>query len=116
LVVTCFEPDAPPGRGFWHWGLVGLPAGTTELPTGAGSPGGALPEGAFHVRCDFGDSSYGGAAPPAGDIPHRYVFAVHAVDTDDLGLNPSVSPAVVGFNLAFRTLARAVLRASFRVE
>lgn len=114
FVVTCFDPDAPTGSGFWHWVLVGLPADTTELPAGAGAPG-KLPAGAFHVRNDYGEQSYGGSAPPAGDIPHRYVFAVHAIDTDDLGLNPSVSPAVVGFNLAFHTLARAVLRTTYQV-
>ncbi len=114
FVVTCFDPDAPTGSGFWHWVLVGLPAGTTELPTGAGTPG-DLPAGAFHVRNDFGTAAYGGAAPPAGDVVHRYVFAVHALDTDDLGLDPSVSPAYVGFNLAFHTLARAVLRATYQI-
>ncbi|OLB64641.1 MAG: PEBP family protein [Actinobacteria bacterium 13_2_20CM_2_72_6] len=114
FVVTCFDPDAPTGSGFWHWVLVGLPAGTTELPTGAGAPG-DLPPGAFHVRNDYGPAAYGGAAPPAGDITHRYVFTVHAVDTE-LDLDPSVSPAVVGFNLAFHTLARAVLRATYRVD
>ena len=115
FVVTCFDPDAPTGSGFWHWVLVGLPAGTVELPTGAGTPGGDLPKGAYHVRNDYGPAAYGGAAPPAGDIPHRYVFTVHAVDTE-LDLDPSVSPAVVGFNLAFHTLARAVLRATFQVS
>jgi Raf kinase inhibitor-like YbhB/YbcL family protein len=115
FVVTCFDPDAPTGSGFWHWVLVGLPADVTELPTGAGSPGGQLPAGAFHVRNDYGENAYGGAAPPAGDFHHRYVFAVHAIDTDDLGLNPSVSPAYVGFNLAFHTLARATLRPTFQI-
>jgi Raf kinase inhibitor-like YbhB/YbcL family protein len=113
FAVTCFDPDAPTGSGFWHWVLVGVPAGTTELPSGAA---GSLPAGAFHVRNDYGQDGYGGAAPPAGDVPHRYVFAVHALDTDDLGLNPSATPAYVGFNLAFHTLARAVLRATYQVK
>jgi hypothetical protein len=39
---------------------------------------------------------------------------VHAVDTDDLGLDPTVSPAVVGFTLAFHTIARATLRATYQ--
>jgi hypothetical protein len=115
FVVTCYDPDAPTGSGFWHWVLVGLPAGTVELPAGAGAPG-ALPPRAFHVRNDYGTLAYGGAAPPAGDVVHRYVFAVHALDVEDLGLNDSVSPAYVGFNLAFHTLARGILRPTFQVS
>jgi hypothetical protein len=114
FVVTCFDPDAPTASGFWHWVLVGLPASVTELPRGAGASGGRLPGGAFHVRNDFGSLDYGGAAPPPGDRPHRYIFAVHAVDSDDLGLDPAASPAVVGFTLTFHVLARATLHATYR--
>jgi hypothetical protein len=53
--------------------------------------------------------SFGGAAPPKGDPPHRYVFAVHAVDTDKLGIDSSVTPAVAGFNLTFHTIGRGLL-------
>jgi Raf kinase inhibitor-like YbhB/YbcL family protein len=114
FVVTCFDPDAPTGSGFWHWVLAGLPAGTTELPRGAGTPG-QLPAGAFHVRTDFSTAAFGGAAPPAGDVVHRYIFAVHALDTDELPVDASASPAYVGFNLAFHTLARATLTATYQV-
>jgi len=37
------------------------------------------------------------------------VFAVHALDTDSLGIDSGVSPAVAGFNLRFHTIARALL-------
>ena len=112
FTVTCFDPDAPTHSGFWHWLLVNVPATVTELPSGAGS-GGELPEGAFHVRNDYGEKAWGGAAPPEGDPPHRYVFAVHALDVEKLDIDEDVSPAFVGFNLAFHTLARGVIRPLF---
>lgn len=114
FTVTVFDPDAPTGSGFWHWVLVDLPASVTQLQRGAGGEGGALPGRAFHVRNDFGEKAYGGAAPPPGDRAHRYVFAVHAVDADALGVGSDVAPAVVGFHLAFHTLARATLRPVYR--
>lgn len=114
FVVTCFDPDAPTPSGFWHWVLVGLPATVTELPAGAGSTE-RLDNGAFHVRNDFSTKSYGGAAPPKGDQVHRYYFVVHAIDIDALDVDSEVSPAVVSFNLAFHTLARAIITPTYQV-
>jgi Raf kinase inhibitor-like YbhB/YbcL family protein len=109
FVVTCFDPDAPTPSGFWHWVAVNLPASVTGLPTGAGADDSSLPGDAFHVRNDYGTRAFGGAAPPKGDQPHRYYFVVHAVDVDALDVDGDASPAVVSFNLAFHTLARAVI-------
>lgn len=116
FLVTCFDPDAPTESGFWHWLAVGLGASTTSLPRGAGSAGGAgLPSGAFHVRNDMGQDQYDGSAPPAGDRAHRYFFAVHALDTDDLGLSPEATPAMVAFTAGFHVIARGLIVPTFAV-
>ena len=112
FVVTCFDPDAPTGSGFWHWLQLGFSASTTEIPHGAGSTA-ALAADTFCVRNDFSEQGYGGAAPPPGDRTHRYIFAVHALDVEQLALDAAVSAAYVGFNLFFHTIARATLTATF---
>lgn len=105
FAITCYDPDAPTGSGFWHWTVANIPAGVTELAEGA-SPAG-LPGGAIEGRTDFGKPGFGGAAPPPGHGPHRYIFTVFAVDTERLEVTPEDSGAVFGFNLYFHTLARA---------
>ncbi|WP_353647578.1 YbhB/YbcL family Raf kinase inhibitor-like protein [Nakamurella sp. A5-74] len=116
-VVTCYDPDAPTPSGFWHWVAVNIPADVTALPAGAGESDESLSAaapGAFHVHNDYSRQAYDGAAPPEGDQVHRYFYVVHAVDIPALEVDGGTSPAVVSFNLAFHTLARAILVGSYQ--
>ncbi len=110
FALTVYDPDAPTGSGFWHWVMFNIPASTHSLPKDAGDPArGLVPAGAVEVRNDYGVAGYGGPCPPPGDKPHRYIFTVFAVDQAKLPIDGSVSPAVVGFNLHFHTIAKATL-------
>lgn len=114
FVVTCYDPDAPTGSGFWHWVVHGIPAATRHLPTGAGDESGTgLPDGAVQLRNDAGLARYLGAAPPSGHGPHRYVFTVTAIDTSPLDVDASTTPALLGFHVHVHALARATLTATW---
>ena len=97
--------------------MLNLPADTTELAADAGAEGGHnLPEGAFMVSADTGAKAWAGMAPPPGDRPHRYIFAVHALDTDDLGLDQSASATVAAFTMLFQTIGRGTLTGTYQVQ
>jgi Raf kinase inhibitor-like YbhB/YbcL family protein len=114
FTITCFDPDAPTPSGFWHWVLVDVPGDVRSLENGVGVEGGALPGNAFMCRNDAGSKAFMGAAPPAGDQVHRYYFVVHAVREPTLGVDPDATPAVVSFNLAFKTLGRAIIHGTYQ--
>src|SRR5271170_5279180 len=100
FVVTCYDPDAPTGSGWWHWVVINIPASTTSIPKNASdAKAKLLPEGALQTRTDFGAPGYGGPCPPKGDKPHHYHFTVFAVDVDKLDADENASAAFVGFNL-----------------
>ena len=114
FAVTCFDPDAPTGSGFWHWVVANIPADVSESPAGAGNGIGKLPAGALETRTDFGAPGWGGPCPPQGDHPHRYIFTVHAVGEESLPVAEETSAAVVGFMLHFNTLEKTTLMALYK--
>lgn len=110
FAVTCFDPDAPTGSGFWHWVVINIPPNVTSLDLGAGDPAsGKMPAGALEIRTDFSQPGYGGPCPPEGDHPHRYLFTIYAVGLDQLPVPPEASAAVCGFMLNFNTIEKASL-------
>lgn len=110
FAVTAYDPDAPTGSGLWHWAVINIPASVTELSTGAGDEyGSGLPKGALQLPNDLRLQRFIGAAPPAGHGPHRYYFVVHALDVENIGVDPNATPALLGFTMLSHTLGRAVL-------
>lgn len=114
LAVTCYDPDAPTTVGFVHWVLLNLPAGCRDLPEGAGEPG-RVPDGAVVGFTDWGESRYGGMAPPPGDEAHRYQFTVWALD-GPLDAAATTTYAKFRFLSNGHVLASATLTGRFGVD
>ena len=114
FALTVYDPDAPTGSGWWHWVVFNLPASVKQLPEGAGSADGkGLPPGSVQGRTDFGAPGFGGACPPAGDKPHRYVFSVYALKTDKLDVPADATAALVGFMINANKIGEAKFTARY---
>jgi Raf kinase inhibitor-like YbhB/YbcL family protein len=110
FALSMYDPDAPTGSGFWHWVAFNIPPDTTSVPKNAGDPkANLMPAGAVQSGNDTGMKGYFGPCPPKGDKPHHYHITVFAVDVDKLDADENTTPAVVGFNLHFHTLAKGEL-------
>ena len=108
FAVTVYDPDAPTGSGWWHWLIFNIPATVNQLSADAGNPAKNLaPKGSIQSVTDYGKPGFGGACPPKGDKPHRYVFTVYALKVEKLDLDSSASPAMVGYNCNQNALAKA---------
>jgi Raf kinase inhibitor-like YbhB/YbcL family protein len=113
LALTVYDPDAPSGSGWWHWTVVNIPPSATGIAEGAGSLEGKLPSGAVQGRNDFGAAGFGGACPPKGDRPHRYVFTLWALKSAKLDVDGNSSGALVGFQVRANAIGRATLTAKY---
>ncbi len=110
FAVTVYDPDAPTGSGWWHWVIFDIPASSHQLVSDAGNVlKDIAPKGVVQSVTDFGGFGFGGACPPKGDAPHQYIFTVHALDVETLGLDKNASAAKVGYYLSNHTLAKASL-------
>lgn len=124
FAIICHDPDVPtkhddvnqdgrevpadlPRTDFYHWILVDIPSGTTEVAEGSYSDG-VTPRGKagplaldgtrqgingftqmFASDRDMSGDYFGydGPCPPWNDaIPHRYIFTVYALDIAELPL------------------------------
>ncbi len=106
FALTVYDPDAPTGSGWWHWLVINIPLSTKEIQTNASATK-SLPKGAIETMTDFGSAKFGGACPPKGDKPHRYVFTVYALDVDKLKLTEKSDSALVGYMIQSHMIQKA---------
>jgi len=112
FAVTCYDPDAPTTVGFVHWVLFNIDPGTTKLDAGAGASG-KQPKGSVQGFTDWGESQYGGMAPPPGDDPHHYHFTVWALDTT-LDLDETTTYAKFNFMTRGHVLAKGTVTGLYK--
>ena len=110
FALTVYDPDAPTGSGWWHWIIFNIPSDVTELKTDAGNLLKKIaPAGSIQSVTDYGKPGFGGACPPIGDKPHRYLFTVFALDVAKLDLDEKAGSALVGYMLNSHAIAKASL-------
>ena len=96
LALVVEDPDADR---FLHWTVLGIP------PDTPGFDAGKAPRGTVQTENGFGDRGWGAPCPPEGDKPHRYVFALYALDAP-LGLGDDASADEVRNAIAHHAIAR----------
>jgi Raf kinase inhibitor-like YbhB/YbcL family protein len=158
LVLVMHDPDVPsrgddvnqegktvpadlPRVDFFHWTLVDIPAGVTELAAGQfssavttrGKAGPAIPgdplSGARHGLNDYtswfagdGDMSgdyfgYDGPCPPWNDaIAHRYIFTLYAIGQEQLTVTGKFTGTDVHNALQGHVLAQAAITGTYTLN
>jgi len=158
LVLVMHDPDVPsrgddvnqegktvpadlPRVDFFHWTLVDIPPGVSELAAGhfssavttRGKAGPAIPgdplSGARHGLNDYtswfagdGDMSgdyfgYDGPCPPWNDaIAHRYIFTLYAIDQEQLTVTGKFTGTDVRNALQGHVLGQAAITGTYTLN
>ncbi|MDO5671597.1 MAG: YbhB/YbcL family Raf kinase inhibitor-like protein [Actinomycetaceae bacterium] len=103
IAITCFDPNAPTGSGFWHWIVADLPPSTTSF--GPGDKGSDFPN-------DYGLLGYNGPCPPSGG-PHNYIFTVHALGIEKLGLPQGATHTFARFAIHTNAIAQGTITGTY---
>ncbi len=109
--ITVYDPDAPTGSGWWHWSVFNIPANVNSIETGASMK--SMPMGAVENFSDYDAQGFGGACPPQGDKPHRYIIKVHALSVDKLPLDENASSAKIGYYLGAKAIETVEITAIY---
>jgi hypothetical protein len=115
-LAVCALPDRARAQGYPSKFDFGAPASPQEVAAVAiaiGPDGKGLPAGTAQGRTDFGAPGFGGACPPPGDKPHRYIFTVYALKTDKIDVPADATAALVGFMINANKLGKASFEAKY---
>lgn len=110
FAITCYDPDAPTGSGFWHWVAWDIPADVSSLPLGLARDDASLKQAVN----DYGNVGYDGPNPPAGP-PHRYQFSVHAMPVETLGVEQGAPHIGARFAIFSQQLGSTDFTARYQV-
>jgi Raf kinase inhibitor-like YbhB/YbcL family protein len=108
FAITMYDPDAPTGSGWWHWIVYDIPKSAHSVASNA-SKLKLLPKGSLEGMTDYKTKGFGGACPPKGDKPHRYIITIYALDISHLQIPKEANPALIGYMLNAHTIAKSSL-------
>ena len=84
FAFTIIDPH-PVAKNWVHWMVINIPLRIREIPEGS-SGSGHMPPGCREIMNTYGESGYGGPAPPRGSGAHPYVATVYALSVDSVNL------------------------------
>ena len=106
FAITMYDPDAPTGSGWWHWIVYDIPKNRHSIKSNA-SILKLLPKGSIEGLTDYKTRGFGGACPPKGDKPHRYIITVYALDVEKIPAPKDANPALLGYMINAHTIAKS---------
>lgn len=107
FAVTMFDMDAPTGSGFWHWVVIDIPSGVTQLKRGAGSTAQLSPAMGLQRINDTGTPGYLGPCPGEAEGAHRYIITVYALGTEKTAAETTAPAALTSYLLNKTALSKA---------
>ena len=111
FAITAYDQDAPTGSGWWHWVVFNIRPTVDHINTG--DSGKNMPKASVESVTSYGSKGFGGACPPEGDKPHRYIFTVHALNTEKIEQNSGARPELVGFFINSHAIAKSSIMAYY---
>jgi Raf kinase inhibitor-like YbhB/YbcL family protein len=100
------EDSDAPGGSYVHWSLIDISAALRSIALGT------TPVGSEQGANSAGDNDYAPPCPPEGEPPHRYVFAIYALD-QSIQLGEGAAPEIVRQGIRERSIARGQITATF---